>query len=136
MPISESQGCLKMLTKGPADPSNCLCVPNTVKDEDEDVSNDSGFCISTFPAPGGDTLMATVLIAPANSKDDNVHPARKSSRFNRLRKESESKNTSGGKGRSAQRRRLDRADGFAEEKLQLFQQRMRGDQPEFLYAGG
>lgn len=37
---------------GPANPSNCICVPNTINDRENDVSDNSGFCISTFPAPG------------------------------------------------------------------------------------
>jgi hypothetical protein len=31
---------------------NCLCVPNTLNNTLNDVSDNSGFCISTFPAPG------------------------------------------------------------------------------------
>ena len=42
----------RLFASGPADPSNCICVPNTINDVENDVSNDSGFCISTFPAPG------------------------------------------------------------------------------------
>lgn len=41
-----------LFATGPADPSNCLCVPNTINDRENDVSDDSGFCLSTFPAPG------------------------------------------------------------------------------------
>lgn len=42
----------RLFANGPADPSNCLCLPNTSNDSENDVSNDSGFCVSTFPAPG------------------------------------------------------------------------------------
>jgi len=42
----------KLSATGPADPSNCLCVPNTINDRENDVSDNSGFCLSTFPAPG------------------------------------------------------------------------------------
>jgi hypothetical protein len=42
----------KLFATGPVDPSNCLCVPNTINDVENDVSDNSGFCISTFPAPG------------------------------------------------------------------------------------
>jgi hypothetical protein len=42
----------RLFATGPANPSNCVCVPNTINDRENDVSDDSGFCISTFPAPG------------------------------------------------------------------------------------
>ena len=42
----------KLFATGPANPSNCVCVPNTENDVENDVSNNSGFCISTFPAAG------------------------------------------------------------------------------------
>lgn len=42
----------RLFATGPAIPSNCMCVPNTSNDREHDVSDDSGFCISTFPAPG------------------------------------------------------------------------------------
>lgn len=42
----------KLFATGPANPSNCVCVPNTTNDAENDVSDNSGFCISTFPAPG------------------------------------------------------------------------------------
>jgi hypothetical protein len=42
----------KLFATGPADPSNCLCLPNTINDVENDVSDNSGFCISTLPAPG------------------------------------------------------------------------------------
>jgi hypothetical protein len=42
----------RLFATGPANPPNCLCVPNTINDRENDVSDDSGFCISTFPAPG------------------------------------------------------------------------------------
>jgi hypothetical protein len=42
----------KLFATGPADPSNCICMPNAINDRENDVSDDSGFCISTLPAPG------------------------------------------------------------------------------------
>jgi hypothetical protein len=42
----------RLSANGPADPSNCICVPNTVNNVENDVSDDSGFCISTFPGAG------------------------------------------------------------------------------------
>ncbi len=42
----------KLFATGPADPSNCICLPNTINDREGDISDDSGFCISTFSAPG------------------------------------------------------------------------------------
>jgi hypothetical protein len=41
----------KLFATGPADPSNCVCVANTT-DRENDVSDNSGFCISMLPAPG------------------------------------------------------------------------------------
>ncbi len=41
-----------LFATGPADPSNCLCVPNAINDRENDVSDNSGFCISTFPGQG------------------------------------------------------------------------------------
>jgi hypothetical protein len=42
----------KLSANGPADPSNCMCVHNSVNDVENDVSDNSGFCISTVHAPG------------------------------------------------------------------------------------
>jgi hypothetical protein len=42
----------KLFAAGPADPSNCLCVPSTSNDQEDDVSDNSGFCISAGSASG------------------------------------------------------------------------------------
>jgi hypothetical protein len=34
---------------GPAIPENCMCVPNTTNDQQEDVSDNSGLCVSSDP---------------------------------------------------------------------------------------
>ena len=34
---------------GPAIPENCTCVPNTTNDQEEDVSDNSGLCVSSDP---------------------------------------------------------------------------------------
>jgi hypothetical protein len=42
----------KLFATGPANPSNCVCVHNGVNNAETDVSDNSGFCVSTFPGPG------------------------------------------------------------------------------------
>ncbi|NGZ07958.1 MAG: hypothetical protein CV088_01040 [Nitrospira sp. LK70] len=44
----------KLYATGPAIPENCMCIANTRTDKETDVSDNSGFCISSGPPDGSD----------------------------------------------------------------------------------